>query len=191
MAEPRGAGVPGAHGAQSFVKQYGITYPSVRDTGGQLATAFGVRGVPETFFIDRQFRIFSIGQGQELGARGATKILGEVSRRVLVSSKSSSCSPPSRTGRDRGSPRRGRGVSTERRRRMMGCPMGSMFGMSWWMWLPGLLVVGALIATGVWTVARLAPRSAGSLHILEERFAWGEIGAEEFQRRRAVLEGSR
>jgi len=85
VAEPRGAGVPGAHGAQSFVKQYGITYPSVRDTGGQLATAFGVRGVPETFFIDRQFRIFSIGQGQELGARGATKILGEVSRRVLVS----------------------------------------------------------------------------------------------------------
>jgi len=70
--------------AQSFTKEFRITYPSIRDTGGSLATAFGVRGVPATFFIDRQFRFFSIGQGNQVGARGGTKILGAVTRPQLV-----------------------------------------------------------------------------------------------------------
>ena len=71
--------------AQRFVREFGITYPSVRDTGGTLASAFGVRGVPETFFVDRQWRFFSIGQAQEVGARAGTKIPGPVTRRQLVS----------------------------------------------------------------------------------------------------------
>ncbi len=71
--------------AQSFVKEFGITYPSVRDPDGTLVKQFGVRGVPETFFIDRQFRFFGIGQGQEVGTRAGTKILGAVSRTELVS----------------------------------------------------------------------------------------------------------
>jgi cytochrome c biogenesis protein CcmG/thiol:disulfide interchange protein DsbE len=71
--------------AESFTKEFRITYPSIRDVGGSLAAAFGVRGVPETFFIDRQFRFFSIGQGDQVGARGGTKILGAVTRPQLVS----------------------------------------------------------------------------------------------------------
>ena len=71
--------------AQSFTKEFKITCPSVRDIGGSLATTFGVRGVPETFFIDRQFHFFSIGQGGQVGARGGTKILGAVTRPELVS----------------------------------------------------------------------------------------------------------
>ena len=71
--------------AQSFVTEFGITYPSVRDPAGTLVKQFGVRGVPETFFLDRQFRFFGIGQGQEIGTRGGTKILGAVSRSELVS----------------------------------------------------------------------------------------------------------
>ena len=73
-----------ASDAQSFTKEFKITYPSIRDTGGSLATTFGVRGVPETFFIDRQFRFFSIGQGDQVGARGGTQILGAVTRPELV-----------------------------------------------------------------------------------------------------------
>ena len=73
----------------------------------------------------------------------------------------------------------------------MGCEMGSMFGMSGWMWFPGLLVVGALVGFGVWAVARLGPGGQKSVRILEGRLARGEIDAEEFQRRRAILEGSR
>jgi len=69
--------------AQAFLKQYGITYPSVRDTGGDLATKFGVRGVPETFFIDTQFRFFAFEQGSEQGNRSGTRILGAVSRPKL------------------------------------------------------------------------------------------------------------
>lgn len=69
--------------AQAFVAKYGISYPSVVDKGGQLATKFGVRGVPETYFVDAQYRFFSIGQGQEQGNRLGTKIQGPVSRTEL------------------------------------------------------------------------------------------------------------
>ena len=71
--------------AQAFMSKYGISYPSVVDRGGELATAFGVRGVPETFFIDAQFHFFAIGQGEEQGNRFGTRILGAVSRPQLKS----------------------------------------------------------------------------------------------------------
>lgn len=87
--------------AQAFLSRYGITYPSVVDRGGELATTFGVRGVPETFFIDAQFHFFAIGQGEEQGNRFGTRILGAVSRpqlksqidAMLAAAKSKSSSP--------------------------------------------------------------------------------------------------
>jgi cytochrome c biogenesis protein CcmG/thiol:disulfide interchange protein DsbE len=87
--------------AQAFVAKYGITYPSVVDKGGELATKFGVRGVPETFFVDAQFRYFSIGQGREQGNRFGTRILGAVSRPQLKSQIDSMLAAASRppTGR--------------------------------------------------------------------------------------------
>ena len=69
--------------AEAFVTKYRVTYPSVIDRGGQLATAFGVRGVPETFFIDSAYRFFAFVGGQEQGNRSGTKILGPVSRPQL------------------------------------------------------------------------------------------------------------
>ena len=74
---------------------------------------------------------------------------------------------------------------------MLACEMGSMFGMSWWMWFPGLLVLAPAIVSGTWAVSRSAPRNGGPVRILEERYAQGEIDVEEFERRRATLEGSR
>jgi len=74
---------------------------------------------------------------------------------------------------------------------VMGSDMGSMFEMSWWMWFPGLLVIGALIAFGVWAVGRFTRQIGGPRRILEERMARGEIDVEEFERRRATLEGPR
>jgi cytochrome c biogenesis protein CcmG/thiol:disulfide interchange protein DsbE len=71
--------------AQVFMSRYGIRYPSVVDRGGELATAFGVRGVPETFFVDARFHFFAIGQGEEQGNRFGTRILGAVSRPQLKS----------------------------------------------------------------------------------------------------------
>jgi cytochrome c biogenesis protein CcmG/thiol:disulfide interchange protein DsbE len=88
--------------AQAFLAKYGITYPSVVDKGGELATKFGVRGVPETYFIDAQFRFFSIGQGQEQGNRLGTKIQGPVSRTELkgqLDAMLAAVSSPSAVGR--------------------------------------------------------------------------------------------
>jgi putative membrane protein len=55
-----------------------------------------------------------------------------------------------------------------------------VFGIAFW---------GGLILLGVWAVRRFTerPRRSGALDILEERFARGEIDAEEFERRRRAL----
>jgi cytochrome c biogenesis protein CcmG/thiol:disulfide interchange protein DsbE len=38
----------------SFLQQRGAAYPTVLDAQGKTAIAYGVGGVPETFFIDRR-----------------------------------------------------------------------------------------------------------------------------------------
>ena len=42
---------------QAFLQQRGSAYPSLVDPGGKTAIAYGVFGVPETFFIDGAGRI--------------------------------------------------------------------------------------------------------------------------------------
>ena len=39
--------------AAEFARYYGKTYPLALDTEGKSAIEYGVTGVPETFFIDR------------------------------------------------------------------------------------------------------------------------------------------
>jgi putative membrane protein len=72
--------------------------------------------------------------------------------------------------------------------------IGHMSGWMWdggWMWLWMVFMVlfwAALIVFGVWAVRRFTDRSSGSARrILEERFARGEIDADEFQRQRDLL----
>jgi cytochrome c biogenesis protein CcmG/thiol:disulfide interchange protein DsbE len=43
---------PGA--ARLFLERYAITYPTGQDARGAIAVEFGLTGVPEKFFIDRQ-----------------------------------------------------------------------------------------------------------------------------------------
>ena len=38
--------------AVRFIQTFGITYPNGRDSGSLIARAYGIQGVPETFFID-------------------------------------------------------------------------------------------------------------------------------------------
>jgi putative membrane protein len=63
--------------------------------------------------------------------------------------------------------------------------------MMWAMWIPSIIILGALVALGIWGVRRFSmPRGDSSARrILEERFARGEIDAEEFRSRLAALEG--
>jgi len=42
---------------QQFIRNMNLTFPNVRDTAGKVSIDYGVYGVPETFFIDRQGRI--------------------------------------------------------------------------------------------------------------------------------------
>lgn len=43
--------------ARKFMTDFGITFPNAPDGGGKVSIDYGVYGVPETFFIDKQGRI--------------------------------------------------------------------------------------------------------------------------------------
>ena len=67
-----------ANPAREFLKQFGITYPNVRDPDGTVAHLFGTTGVPETFFIDADGRIRGKFPGEQvapLAWRGAAEAL--------------------------------------------------------------------------------------------------------------------
>jgi len=49
--------------SQAFVKEFGLTYPSVRDVDGDLAEDYGVRALPETFVIDGDGHIAGVSRG--------------------------------------------------------------------------------------------------------------------------------
>ncbi len=59
----------------SFVKQYSLTYPNLRDVGGNLANAYGTRALPETFVIDGQGRVVAISRG-EIDQKWLTQAVG-------------------------------------------------------------------------------------------------------------------
>jgi cytochrome c biogenesis protein CcmG/thiol:disulfide interchange protein DsbE len=69
--------------AKAFVREFGITFPSVRDTNLELWGDLGVRGVPETFFLDHRWRLSGIGSGDEIDRSGGTRILGAIPAPVL------------------------------------------------------------------------------------------------------------
>jgi cytochrome c biogenesis protein CcmG, thiol:disulfide interchange protein DsbE len=50
--------------SMKFVKDQGMSFPSVRDVGTKLAERYGTTYVPETFVIDRRGRIVALKRGQ-------------------------------------------------------------------------------------------------------------------------------
>jgi cytochrome c biogenesis protein CcmG/thiol:disulfide interchange protein DsbE len=50
--------------SKAFEREYGITYPSVRDIGTKAAKEYGTRALPETFVLDRDGRIVAISRGE-------------------------------------------------------------------------------------------------------------------------------
>ncbi|MBI4278162.1 MAG: TlpA family protein disulfide reductase, partial [Armatimonadetes bacterium] len=60
---PRGVRVVGVNmqdlepEALRFMREFHITYTNVRDRDGRVPRAYGVTGVPETFFIDARGRV--------------------------------------------------------------------------------------------------------------------------------------
>ena len=45
--------------ARAFIQRFGKTFPNGPDTGSKIAIAYGVYGVPETFFIDHTGQIYA------------------------------------------------------------------------------------------------------------------------------------
>lgn len=60
--------------ARAFIKEFGITYLNGRDASAKIAINYGVWGIPETFFIDRQGRITF----KQVGALGMPNIVGKI-----------------------------------------------------------------------------------------------------------------
>ena len=40
------------NGAELFLVEFGVEYPAGVDTDGEIALNYGVRGIPEKFFVD-------------------------------------------------------------------------------------------------------------------------------------------
>lgn len=49
--------------AREFVREYGLTYPMLRDPEGEVLDDYGVVAYPETFVIDREGRIVASRRG--------------------------------------------------------------------------------------------------------------------------------
>jgi cytochrome c biogenesis protein CcmG/thiol:disulfide interchange protein DsbE len=43
--------------ARDFIREFGISYPNVRDPGDDVARDWGVTGLPETFFVSARGRV--------------------------------------------------------------------------------------------------------------------------------------
>lgn len=70
--------------AKAFVDEFDITYPIIRDESGRLEDEFGLTGLPETFFIDHEWRFFGSASGSEVDSRQGIVVLGAISEEQLV-----------------------------------------------------------------------------------------------------------
>ncbi|MDQ3218991.1 MAG: redoxin domain-containing protein [Actinomycetota bacterium] len=71
--------------AKRFVDEFGITYPTVRDLDQSLTKDFGVKGLPETFFVDHRWTFIGAISGAQAGDQQGTVVLGAISEDELVS----------------------------------------------------------------------------------------------------------
>ena len=50
--------------SRAFMREFGISFPSLRDVEGRLGEEFGTTGVPESFAVDREGRVIAVSRGQ-------------------------------------------------------------------------------------------------------------------------------
>lgn len=75
----------GESDARRFVEEFDITYPNVRDLDQALTRDFGVKGLPETFFVDHEWTFVGAISGAKTGDQQGTVILGAISEDELLS----------------------------------------------------------------------------------------------------------
>ena len=56
--------------ARAFVREFGISYPNAFDLEGKVAIEYGLRGLPETFFVSKAGKLASkyVGPVQNSGS---------------------------------------------------------------------------------------------------------------------------
>jgi cytochrome c biogenesis protein CcmG, thiol:disulfide interchange protein DsbE len=64
--------------AQAFIRKYGITYPNGSGNAGPISVQYGMRGVPETYFIAPDGRL--VRKWNTLTAADLEHFLGELQR---------------------------------------------------------------------------------------------------------------
>ena len=71
--------------ARAFVEEFGMTYPVVVDEGGELLAEMAViEGLPQTFFIDHEWRYLAGAVGSRTDAPGGGVTLGAIEEDELV-----------------------------------------------------------------------------------------------------------
>ncbi|HEX2240142.1 MAG TPA: TlpA disulfide reductase family protein [Actinomycetota bacterium] len=70
--------------AERFVAEYDVTYPVIRDEELRLARKLGVVGVPETYFIDDEWKFVTTLAGARQGTEQGTVVLGPISEDALL-----------------------------------------------------------------------------------------------------------
>jgi cytochrome c biogenesis protein CcmG, thiol:disulfide interchange protein DsbE len=68
----------------AFAEEFGVSYQTVMDIDEEFSRELGVKGVPETFFIDAEGRFVGSASGAKQGERGGIVTLGPVSEESLV-----------------------------------------------------------------------------------------------------------
>jgi cytochrome c biogenesis protein CcmG, thiol:disulfide interchange protein DsbE len=53
--------------AESFIREFGVTYPVLRDPDGQVGDRYGVTGLPTTAILDPRGRIVQLLRGPQTG----------------------------------------------------------------------------------------------------------------------------
>lgn len=69
---------------RGFVDKYGITYPVVHDPRESFARPVGVLGLPETYFIDTEWRFAGESSGDQIAERQGTVWFGPINEAELV-----------------------------------------------------------------------------------------------------------
>ena len=72
--------------ARQFIKEFGLTFPNGLDPGSRIAVDYGVYGIPELFFVDRNGRIAYKHIGL-IGARLLRAKLEDAQRGVMSRSE--------------------------------------------------------------------------------------------------------
>jgi cytochrome c biogenesis protein CcmG/thiol:disulfide interchange protein DsbE len=68
----------------AFAEEFEVSYPTVLDIDEEFSRELGVKGVPETFFIDAEGKFVGSASGAKQGERSGTVTLGPVSEEALV-----------------------------------------------------------------------------------------------------------